>query len=141
MQKNGVVLVCVTPQISCKKLIDAGAAIAAEKDAHVRIISVFPQRQCFNPDLNALEALNRAACEINAEMTVCFSDSPVDRVAEYAAEHRTVTVVAGFPKDGGCRFITELYALMPGMPLSMVDDDGTSYAVVPSMKSGYKTAI
>jgi len=133
MQKNGVVLVCVTPQVSCKKLIDAGAAIAAENNALVRIISVFPKRQCLCPDLDALETLNRAACDINAEMTVCFSDSPVERVSEYSREHRTVMIVSGFPKGDDNSFIMDLYALTPGMPLSMVDDDGTAYAVTPSV--------
>ncbi len=137
MKKRNVVLVCVTPQLSCKRLVEAGTAIARAADASVRILSVFPKRQCRNPDLNALEFLNRAAADTNAMMTVCFSDEPVDSALQYAGEGDTVKVVTGFPRDDSSSFVSEFHKRMPEMPLSMIDDDSTAYEIAPaaSMKS------
>lgn len=135
MKKKGVVLVCVTPQLSCKRLIETGKAIADSEGASVRILSVFPKRQCYNPDLNALEALNEAAVKNNAAMTVCFSDSAEKSISQYASEPGTLKVVVGFPRENSSEFITKFHAIMPGIPLCMVDDDGTAYEITTDENS------
>lgn len=132
MRNKSVVLVCVTPQLSCKRLIEAGEAIAREEGASVRILSVFPKRQCYNPDLNALEHLNRAAAGINAAMTVCFNDDPVGCAMQYAAQPGVLKAVVGFPRGESSLFVEAFHRLMPEMPLSMVDDDGTAYEIAPA---------
>jgi len=132
MNKKNVVLVCVTPQLSCKRLIEAGAAIAKSEGASVRILSVFPKRQCYNPDRNALEFLNRSAADTNAAMTVCFSDEPVKIALQYAGEQGVKRVVTGFPRENSSSFINDFHRLMPEMPLCMVDDDCTAYEIAPA---------
>ncbi|NLO46310.1 MAG: hypothetical protein GX107_07455 [Clostridiales bacterium] len=132
MNKKNVVLVCVTPQLSCERLIYAGNLIAKREGASVRILSVFPKRQCYNPDKKALDFLNRVAADINAAMTVCFSDEPVKSVLQYAAEQGVIKVVTGFPRSEGSSFITDFHNQMPGMPLCMVDDDSTAYQISPA---------
>ncbi|MCR5485045.1 MAG: universal stress protein [Clostridiales bacterium] len=129
MKKKGVVLVCVTPQVSCKRLIDVGAAVARDENAELMIVSAFPKNQSFNPDFNALEALNATAAEYNAEMTVCFSDAPVNSIKGYAMSKDAVMVIMGFPGNDSVGFVSEFHNAMPEMPLGMVDDDGTLYSI------------
>lgn len=47
MEKTGnqqCIMVCVTPQSACSRLIAAGARIAKEKDLPLKVISVFRER-------------------------------------------------------------------------------------------------
>ena len=129
MSKNGVILVCVTPQRSCRKLIECGKRFAEQQQCTLRILSVLPQGQSFAPDLSALEALNACAGEFGAEMTVLFSDSPAERVFQAVRETPSCTVVTGFPGKNSTQFVLQLHEKLPQTPLWMVDQDGTAYTV------------
>ena len=117
MSKNGVVLVCVTPQQSGKHLISCGRRLADERGCTLRILSVLPQRQSFAPDLSVLESLNDAARESGAEMTVCFSDSPADKVREILRETDAQMLIAGFPGKHSTHFLQSLHEKAPDVPL------------------------
>ena len=130
MQKNGVILVCVTPQKSSKYLVEYGRRMADEYGCTLRILSVLPQKQCFAPDLSVLEALNDAARESGAEMTVCFSDSPADKVREIVQQTEPQMMLAGFPGKHSSQFLQALYEKLPAVPLWLVDCDGTAYSAV-----------
>ena len=127
MTKNGSVLVCVTAQRTCRKLIECGFRLAEEKGAALRILSVFPQNRCTMPDIDALEMLNSAALEFGAEMTVCFSDDLMQCVRE-AISPDTRLLVTGFPGKNSTEFIEKLRSI-PTLPLCMVDSDGTAYSI------------
>ena len=129
MKNKDVVLVCVTPQLSCKTLICVGKALADEMNASVRILCAFPKYQCSNPNIGVLEELSAMAGEISAEMTVCFSNSPAESAAKYATAFAAVSVVTGMPGERSSNFITEFHTLLPNTPLSMVDSDGTAYSI------------
>ena len=140
MSKNGVVLVCVTPQQSGKHLISCGRRLADERGCTLRILSVLPQRQSFAPDLSVLESLNDAARESGAEMTVCFSDSPADKVREILRETDAQMLIAGFPGKHSTHFLQSLHEKAPDVPLWLVDSDGAAYtfsrAVQRDMQTG-----
>ena len=127
MQKNGVVLVCVTPQQSGRHLSACGHRLAQERGCALRILSVLPLRQGFSPDLSVLEMLNGAAHESGAEMTVCFSDSPADKVFEIVRESDVEMLLAGFPGKHSTHFLQSLHEKMPALQLWLVDADGTAY--------------
>ena len=127
MQNNSIVLVCVTPQQSGKHLITYGQRLAQERGCVLRILSVLPLRQGFSPDLSVLEMLNDAARESGAEMTVCFSDSPADKVCEIVRDGSVEMLLAGFPGKHSSHFLQSLHEKMPILPLWLVDADGTAY--------------
>ena len=127
MQKNRVVLVCVTPQQSGRHLIACGQRLAQERGCALRILSVLPLRQGFSPDLSVLEMLNGAAHESGAEMTVCFSDSPADKVCEIVRESDVEMLLAGFPGKHSTHFLQALHEKAPALQLWLVDGDGTAY--------------
>lgn len=135
MHKNSVVLVCVTPQQSSKHLIDCGLRLAQERGSSLRILSVLPQRQAFAPDLSVLEMLNSAAHEAGAEMTVCFSDSPAEKVCEIVRESDIEMLLAGFPGKHSTHFLQSLHEKLPALQLWLVDSDGTAYTFGPAAQT------
>ena len=129
MSKNGVVLVCVTPQHSCRHLIECGQRFAQQQNAALHILSVLPQRQSFAPDWSVLESLNEYAGEFGAEMTVTFSDCPSDSVLKTVSETGVCTLLTGFPGKNSTHFVFDLHGKIPQIPLWMVDSDGTAYTI------------
>lgn len=139
MMKNGVVLVCVTPQQSGRHLIACGRRFADEYGCTLRILSVLPQRQCFAPDLSVLESLNEAAHESGAEMTVCFSDSPAEKVREILRETNVEMLIAGFPGKHSTHFLQSLHEKAPEIPLWLVDSDGAAYTIGHAVQQSVQT--
>ena len=139
MTKNGVVLVCVTPQQSGRHLIACGRRFADERGCTLRIMSVLPQRQSFAPDLSVLEALNDAARESGAEMTVCFSDSPADKVREIVRETDAQMLIAGFSGKHSTHFLQSLHKQAPDVPIWLVDSDGSAYTIGRSFRKDAQT--
>lgn len=129
MSENGVILVCVTPQQSGAHLISCGRRLADEYACTLRIVSVLPQKQSFSPDLSVLESLNEAARSSGAEMTVCFSDSPADKVCEIVRESDVRMLLAGFPGKNSAHFLQTLHETLPDLPLWFIDSDGTAYSI------------
>ena len=75
-QKHPCIMVCVTPQESCARLIEAGARIAKEENLPLEVISVFRQSSGLNAnENNVLENLFECAKNFNASMNIFFNDS------------------------------------------------------------------
>ena len=80
MEKTGnqqCIMVCVTPQSACSRLIAAGARIAKEKGLPLKVISVFRESSGLNANAGgALETLYECARAYDAGMDIYFNDSP-----------------------------------------------------------------
>lgn len=138
MSAKHTVVVCVTAQESCGRLVEFGRKLAKQEHAALRIVSVLPRRQSVSPDLPALERLNAAATASGAQMRVCFSDNPVEKIREIALEESARMLILGFPGKDSSGFVHDLHAALPRMPLCMVDLDGTAYSI---SSSDGKTAL
>jgi K+-sensing histidine kinase KdpD len=139
MSKGNSVLVFVTPQPECKKLIEAGKTIAEETGAQLGIMSIFPQNSCFGLDTQALEKLYEFAKEYDAQMTVYFSDDTVLTAVGHTVKYRPSIVVTGFPGENSSHFVEGFHSFLPGTAVSMVDDDGKIYRILPTSSNGKRT--
>ena len=69
--KQPCIMVCVTSQNSCQRLIEAGARIAKQEGLPLSVISVFKESNGLNAnDGGALETLFACAQRVNATMKV-----------------------------------------------------------------------
>lgn len=141
LKNTRTVLVCITPQIRCKKLISAGNLTANQENAVMKIFCVLPANQSFSPDLEILEELNNASLEFNSELTVIFDDNPVDKISEAANQNDTLMLVTGLPGKNSSQFISLLCTKIGNIPLCMVDDDGTMYKVERNQNKKKKILI
>lgn len=132
MSKNACVLVCVTSQPDCERLIRAGQKIAEEQRAPLQVVSIQWAEECFQPNSEVLEHLHQQAKMVNAEMTIYFNDSPAITAAVHAVKENAVNIVMGFPKENSAHFVEDVHMLAPDIPISMVDCDDKIYQMIPA---------
>jgi len=100
-QTEECVLVCVTDQASCARLIRAGRARADQEKRPLRVLHVRTREKTMmgNPDISsALNDLYRQAREADAEMEIISSPSVADTIADYARRYRAAAVLIGEPR-------------------------------------------
>ena len=134
-------MVCVTPQDSCARLIEAGARIAAQENLPLSVISVFKEKNGLNANEGgALENLFECAKKFNAGMNIYFNDSPALVVAVSAKKNNASTLVTGFPAEGSSGFIARIHEILPELPITMVDNDSNEYKIIPVSEEEIKRA-
>lgn len=132
MKKESTVLVCTTLQASSENLIRAGKAIAEKNRADLEVVSVIPiddEDRKFDPE--ALDRLYTTTKSHGGEISVYFSDDPVMTVCAHTARRKPLTLVTGFPGEKSNKFISLIHLILPEVPISMVDEKGTVYNMIP----------
>lgn len=133
METDRCVLVCVTGQSSCERLIRAGASIAKEKNCRLLVLSVFPTNGCFTPELKTIGELDRCARNHNAEMLLFYNDLPFAVSAAVAKKYNAINIVTGFAEGGASGFITALHTVLPETEITMVDKEEKLYRILPNI--------
>ncbi|HCX62039.1 universal stress protein [Sedimentibacter hydroxybenzoicus DSM 7310] len=116
MHKN--VLVCVTQQKTCEKLIEQGVKLTQEKDDNLYVIHVVNENDKFLnnfSDGEALEYLFMITKNVGAELVVKRSKDVIKSIVEYAEEMEITHVVLGSSraKDPSNNFVTKLRKGLP----------------------------
>ena len=139
--KQPCVAVCVTPQESCARLIEAGARIAKEKGRPLAVLSVFKESSGLNANEGgALETLFECAGRFNASMNVYFNNSPALVIAVAAKKLGAVNLITGFPEEGSSGFIGRVHEILPELTITMVDKNMNEYRILPTDKQSLDTA-
>ena len=118
------VLVCVTGQRSCERLIVAGARIAREENVILNVLHVVRTDGSvlgFVNEPEALEYLLRVSVENGASMYVRRSDDVIGSI-EYAAKNEDARViVAGRAANySGHDMLDELKLRLPGVRFEII---------------------
>mgnify|MGYP002567567580 CR=1 FL=1 len=118
------VLVCVTDQPSCRRLILAGDAIAKKYNMPVKVVTVLKPGLVSPKTAEVLQTLYNIAGRLGAEMTVLFNDSPLLTIAVHARQTNAAHIVGGSsPSSESSPFIETLKGLLPEIPISIVDEE------------------
>ncbi len=136
METDRCILVCVTGQSSCERLIHAGAKLAEEKNVSLKVLSIFPPNGCFRPDLEAIGELDRCAKQQGAEMLLFYNDLPFAVAASVAKKYRADSIVTGFSENGFSGFITALNSVLPETEIIMVDKEEKLHKILSGVKAG-----
>lgn len=138
-KKQPCVVVCVTPQESCARLIETGADIAKQSGVSLVVLSVFRESCGLNANEGGvLENLFECAKKYDARMNIYFNNSPALVVAVAAKKLGAVNLVTGFPEEGSSGFIGRIHEILPELTITMVDKEMNRYNIIPSDKQ--KTA-
>jgi K+-sensing histidine kinase KdpD len=120
-----MVLVCVTDQQSCGRLIQAGRQLADLAVAPLKVISVRPRHMKSWFGSEELEFLFGLAKQLDAEMIIRLHNYAAEAVGDYIAENPVHTVIVGMPPQAGQSvFISSLEERFPTLPIISVDDHG-----------------
>ncbi|MBQ8080797.1 MAG: universal stress protein [Clostridia bacterium] len=98
MSQTGMILVCVTGQNSCDRLIRRGRELALSTGMPLRVLHVRTTDRTLmgNPDISeALNYLYGLAREAEAEMEIISSPEVEDTICSYAREHGAQMLVMG----------------------------------------------
>ena len=119
-----LILVCVTGQKTCDRLIQEGAAIAGELDGRVSVVHVAARGAAIlgnHREGEALEYLFRAADEVGADMTVLRAEDALDALVDFARERQADCVVVGAAsgREGGA-FAERLRMRLPSAEVRSV---------------------
>jgi Osmosensitive K+ channel histidine kinase len=131
VRDKAVILVCVTGQHDCDRLIRAGRKIADEHHASLQVLSVQPVSAGFETSCEELEYLRQTARDAKAEMTVYFNSDPALVAVSFVKKIRATHLVTGMAEAPVNGFIEIIHKLLPKMPISMVAKDGTVYNICP----------
>lgn len=131
MENDRCVLVCVTSQKTCERLIKKGASLAEKENCNLLVLSVFPTNCCFRPNLETIGVLDRCARENSAEMILFYNDFPFIVAASIAKKYNAINIITGFRENQVSPFVTSLHTLLPEMPITMVDNEDKSFVIRP----------
>ena len=116
MSENKV-LVCVTGQLQCARLIHRGRELADAQHADLLVLHVRTRQKTLmgNPDITAaLNQLYADARGADAEMEIIASPEVEKTITDYARTHQVSAIVIGAsPRDGGPSMGERLQTLMP----------------------------
>ncbi len=132
MNSRKTVLVCVTAQQSSETLVKAGKVLSEKWGADLEVVSVLSTGKgetLVMPEI--IENLYQTAQKEGGEMAVYFSDDPIYTVCAHIAKRKPLTLVTGFPGANSNNFIGAIHLLLPELPISMIDGDGTAYNILP----------
>ena len=128
-----MILVCVTDQESCGRLIEAGRKLADLSDTLLKVICVRPRnmKNWFGSD--EVEFLFNKAKQLDAEMIIKFHDYAVDAVSDCIRANDIDVVVVGMPPvTGHSVFISGIEENFPDLVVIALDDSG-SLQYVPAI--------
>ncbi|MDD2647270.1 MAG: universal stress protein [Eubacteriales bacterium] len=94
------ILVCVTGQRNCRRLILAGQNVARQRGAELLVLHALGENAPLmgNPDeREALNYLYECSAIAGAEMMVRRSGDPVQTIADCARENSAIALVLGTP--------------------------------------------
>ena len=114
------VLVCVTGQRDCDRLIRAGKTFADEKNLPMQVLCVLPVAAAGKALCNELEYLRSTARDHQADMNIYFSDNAAETAAEVARAHHAVIIFTGMAAEPINGFIDCLRRALPRIPIAMV---------------------
>ncbi|MBR6407931.1 MAG: hypothetical protein IKS19_05065 [Clostridia bacterium] len=115
------VLVCITDQYSCERLIKRGKAIADSLGLPLQVINVQSTQSGMDINGDAMEYLYKKAVQSGAEMIIYYNDEPALITAGHIKKYNVKHVVTGMPanaESGG--FIQFLHGVLPEVPITVV---------------------
>ena len=120
------VLVCVTGQKTCERLISEGAHLARERESGLSVLHVArkgAELMGSHSDAEALEYLFEVSARYDADMTVIRSDEIVKTISDHVAKVGATLIVLGAPRHGKKDMTEEMRRVMSEMEFHIVYTD------------------
>lgn len=129
--KREKIMVCVTRQVTCERLIRHGAELAEQLDAELLVAHVIrpEERALGNADEGeALEMLSTLTFEYGGEMCMLRAPDVFAGLAECASSNAVDLMVIGSSPEGAEAVSRRLRELLPKVNLIVVDAESESKA-------------
>ena len=107
-QLRNNIMVCVTMQLTCKRLIEKGRELQNELGGKLFVVHIAKDGDNFlgNPnDGEAIDYLYNVSKDAGAQMAVLRAENIEGTICNFAKENNIGTLVLGSPKEGNSKFI------------------------------------
>lgn len=117
--KKAKIMVCVTQQKTCERLIANGAGLAETRDGKLYIVNVVNENERFleyASDGEALEYLFGVSKKAGADLTVLRSNDIIQTMIDFAKKNQITHMILGATPDEkskGSNFSLELQENLP----------------------------
>ncbi|NLW22528.1 MAG: universal stress protein [Tissierellia bacterium] len=119
MERSNI-MVCVTQQKTCERLILSGYKLLKSKDDNLYVIHVVNEKERFldnADDGEALEYLFAVSKKVGADLTVLRSRDVLKTLIEFAKNNQITHIVMGItPKDKGSNKLSVGFQLQQALP-------------------------
>ena len=137
--KKPSVLVCVTGQYDCDRLIKAGYEKAKEKNYLLHVLCVHTPVSNVGLMSEEIEYLYQTSKDLGADMTITFSDNAPSCAADFSKKINAKLLITGMPDNHPNGFVITLHELLPKLQIITVtkknecltfslEDTGIDYA-------------
>ena len=123
-EKKSSVLVCVTGQYDCDRLIEAGFERAVELGWDLHVFCVHTPTNdltCFSDEI---EYLYRTAKSLGADMTISFSGHAARAAADFARTVNAKHLITGMPDERPNGFVLTVQEMLPRLQITTVTKEG-----------------
>lgn len=120
------IMVCVTGQKNCARLIHEGAQIATAQGGTLDVIHVATEHSAFlgsntQQEADALQYLFHCAAEVGAQMCVLRSENALNTLVKYAKDNAITCAVLGIGQGArALHFADTLRQHLPGVDIHPV---------------------
>lgn len=118
--KKPSVLVCVTGQYDCDRLIEAGFEQASQLGCDLHVLCVHTPVNDISLLSDEIEYLYRTAKELGADMTIAFDQNAPKCAADFARKINARHLVTGMPDNRPNGFVLTLHEMLPRLEITMV---------------------
>lgn len=126
MYNRDNIMVCVTQQKTCERLISSGETLKKEIGSDLYVIHVVKESDKFlynDSEPDALQYLFNVSKEAGAELTVLRSDDVVDTIKKFAVDKSIGHIVLGEPPKTTKKCVVDLLK---------ENADGINFHIIPS---------
>lgn len=122
--KKPSVLVCVTGQYDCDRLINAGFEMAVDKGYELHVLCVHTPISNASFLSDEIEYLYQTSKNLGADMTIAFNHDAPSTAADFAKKKGAKDIITGMPDDKPNGFVDTLHELLPKSNITMVTKKG-----------------
>jgi K+-sensing histidine kinase KdpD len=119
MEKINRIMICVTRQRTCERLIQKGQELVSGTNGELYVVHAIKTGENYlgNPnEAEALEYLFRVSKEVGAEMNVLRTKNVIKALVDFAKEQRITTMILGpTPEGESANLMQELQHLLPSI--------------------------
>ena len=113
LKKKPSVLVCVTGQYDCDRLINAGFEMAVDKGYELHVLCVHTPISNASFLSDEIEYLYQTSKTLGADMTIAFNTDAPSTAADFAKKINAKDIVTGIPDNKPFGFVDTLHELLP----------------------------
>ncbi len=121
MPKANPVLVCVTAQLRCEKLIRAAEDLAAKLNRELTVVTIQPKNAEPQQRARDLKCLNTLSKLCDCDIDIIYSDHVTTSLAAYINRCEPCHILIGNPDTKGA-FFNEFMSNHYCAPVSVVDE-------------------